>query len=102
MLFILPNTADLLFPLIPSFLCSHNLEYDSSEEKNPHLIFYNQKDEVVKVRCEFRDLLHIRLLMRLIPGVPGCQDRFMQGSLKTQIVCQIPSHTDPMCLKMQD
>ncbi|MED6243191.1 hypothetical protein AMECASPLE_022742 [Ameca splendens] len=26
----------------------HNLEYDSSEEKNPHLIFYNVKDEVVK------------------------------------------------------
>ena len=31
---------------------SHNLEYDSSEEKNPRLIFYNEKDEVVKVRCE--------------------------------------------------
>lgn len=33
--------------------CSHNLEYDSSEEKNPRLILYNQKDEVVKVSCEF-------------------------------------------------
>lgn len=29
---------------------SHNLEYDSSEDKNPRLIFYNEKDEVVKVR----------------------------------------------------
>ncbi|RVE67846.1 hypothetical protein OJAV_G00085890 [Oryzias javanicus] len=26
----------------------HNLEYDSSEEKNPRLIFYNDNDEVVK------------------------------------------------------
>ncbi|CAG5925419.1 unnamed protein product [Menidia menidia] len=26
----------------------HNLEYDSSEEKNPRLIFYDEKDEVVK------------------------------------------------------
>ncbi|PWA17048.1 hypothetical protein CCH79_00013314 [Gambusia affinis] len=26
----------------------HNLEYDSSEEKKPRLIFYNEKDEVVK------------------------------------------------------
>ncbi|KAK6313495.1 hypothetical protein J4Q44_G00168420 [Coregonus suidteri] len=26
----------------------HNLEYDSGEEKNPHLIFYNDKDEVVQ------------------------------------------------------
>ncbi|KAJ8415314.1 hypothetical protein AAFF_G00422940 [Aldrovandia affinis] len=26
----------------------HNLEYDSGEEKNPRLIFYNEKDEVVK------------------------------------------------------
>lgn len=59
-------TAYLLFPLIRSFLCSHNLEYDSSEEKNPRLIFYNEKDEVVKVRCEFRDLLLIRLMMELI------------------------------------
>lgn len=30
-------------------LCSHNLEYDSSEEKNPRIIFFNEKDEVVKV-----------------------------------------------------
>lgn len=29
---------------------SHNLEYDSSEEKNPRLVFYDEKDEVVKVR----------------------------------------------------
>lgn len=29
---------------------SHNLEYDSSEEKNPRLIFYNEKNKVVKVR----------------------------------------------------
>ncbi|KAJ8380144.1 hypothetical protein SKAU_G00009220 [Synaphobranchus kaupii] len=27
---------------------SHNLEYDSGEEKKPRLIFYNEKDEVVK------------------------------------------------------
>lgn len=26
----------------------HNLVYDSSEEKNPRLVFYNDKDEVVK------------------------------------------------------
>lgn len=30
---------------------SHNLEYDSGENKNPRLIFYNDKDEEVKVRC---------------------------------------------------
>lgn len=59
-------TVYLLFPLIRSFLCSHNLEYDSSEEKNPRLILYNEKDEVVKVRCEFRDLLLSRLVMELI------------------------------------
>lgn len=53
-------------PLISSSLCSHNLEYDSSEEKNPRLIFYNEKDEVVKVRCEFWDLLLIRLGIELI------------------------------------
>lgn len=41
---------NLLSPLI---LRSHNLEYDSSEEKKPRLIFYNDKDEVVKVRREF-------------------------------------------------
>lgn len=56
----------LLFPLICSFLCSHNLEYDSSEEKNPRLILYNEKDEVVKVRWEFRVLLLICLVMGLI------------------------------------
>ncbi|CAL8249049.1 unnamed protein product [Merluccius merluccius] len=27
---------------------SHNLEYDSSEEKNPRLIFYDEKGEVVQ------------------------------------------------------
>ncbi|KAK1792249.1 hypothetical protein P4O66_012206 [Electrophorus voltai] len=27
---------------------SHNLEYDSGEEKDPRLIFYNDKNEVVK------------------------------------------------------
>ncbi|KAK2845390.1 hypothetical protein Q7C36_010244 [Tachysurus vachellii] len=27
----------------------HNLEYDSGEDKNPHLIFYNDKDEEVKI-----------------------------------------------------
>ncbi|KAL4636103.1 selenoprotein M-like [Arapaima gigas] len=27
---------------------SHNLEYDSGEEKNPRLIFYNSNDEIVK------------------------------------------------------
>lgn len=43
------HTAYLLFPLIRLFLCSHNLEYDSSEEKNPRLILYNEKDEIVKV-----------------------------------------------------
>lgn len=42
-----------LLPLICSFLHSHNLEYDSSSEKNPRLIFYNEKDEVVKVRHKF-------------------------------------------------
>jgi len=31
-------------------LRSHNLEYDSSEEKNPRLIFYDEKDEVIQVR----------------------------------------------------
>lgn len=77
MCLILHNTAYLLFPLIRSFLCSHNLEYDSSEEKNPRLIFYNEKDEVVKVRCEFRDLLCISLVMGLIWGVPESQDTFM-------------------------
>ncbi|KAF4113814.1 hypothetical protein G5714_006359 [Onychostoma macrolepis] len=27
----------------------HNLEYDSGEDKNPRLIFYNENDEEVKV-----------------------------------------------------
>lgn len=40
-------------PVVVAFLpwskCSHNLVYDSSEEKNPRLILYNEKDEVVKV-----------------------------------------------------
>lgn len=52
MRFTLQHGAFLLFPLIRSFLRSHNLEYDSSEEKNPRLIFYNEEDEVVKVRRE--------------------------------------------------
>lgn len=69
--------AYLLLPLIHSFLHSHNLEYDSSEEKKPRLIFYNEKDEVVKVRREFGDLLFIRLAMGLIEGAAECQDRFM-------------------------
>lgn len=46
----------LLLPLIFSPTYSHNLEYDSSEEKNPRLIFYSEKDEVVKVRHTFRDV----------------------------------------------
>lgn len=66
MRFTLHNTAYLLFPLIRASLCSHNLEYDSSEEKNPRLIFYNERDEVVKVRCEFRDLSLTRLVTGLI------------------------------------
>lgn len=78
MCLILHNTAYLLFPFIRSFLRSHNLEYDSSEEKNPRLIFYNEKDEVVKVRCEFfRYLLLIHIVVGLIQGVPECQDRLM-------------------------
>ncbi|MCJ8747068.1 hypothetical protein PDJAM_G00149370 [Pangasius djambal] len=27
----------------------HNLEYDSGDHKNPRLIFYNDKDEEVKI-----------------------------------------------------
>ncbi|KAF4074219.1 hypothetical protein AMELA_G00237100 [Ameiurus melas] len=27
----------------------HNLEYDSRDNKNPRLIFYNEKDEEVKI-----------------------------------------------------
>lgn len=34
--------------LLERWALYHNLEYDSSEEKNPRLILYNQKDEVVK------------------------------------------------------
>ena len=77
MCLIFHNTAYLFFPLIHSFLCSHNLEYDSSEEKNPRLIFYNEKDEVVKVRCEFRDLLRIRLVTGLIWRAAESRDTFM-------------------------
>ncbi|KAM7415741.1 hypothetical protein PAMA_018008 [Pampus argenteus] len=39
---------------VPQTFC-HNLEYDSSEEKNPRLIFYNEKDEVVKVYDDHRN-----------------------------------------------
>lgn len=46
--------AYLLFSLIYFLPYSHNLEYDSSEEKKPRLIFYNEKDEVVKVRFAFQ------------------------------------------------
>lgn len=35
---------------------SHNLEYDSSEEVNPRLIFYDDKDEVVKVTLDMPTL----------------------------------------------
>lgn len=66
-----------LFSLICFFLCSHNLEYDSSEEKKPRLIFYNEKDEIVKVRSEYRDLLFRCLVMELIKR---CQTGFMWES----------------------
>ncbi|KAM3611552.1 uncharacterized protein V6R79_020391 [Siganus canaliculatus] len=39
---------ELLHFLMERWALYHNLEYDSSEEKNPRLIFYNEKDEVVK------------------------------------------------------
>lgn len=72
-------TAHLLFPLIRSFPRSHNLEYDSSEEKNPRLIFYNEKDEVVKVSCEFRDLLLIRLAIGAYLGSARTSRRIHVG-----------------------
>lgn len=86
--------AYLLLSLICSSLCSHNLEYDSSEEKNPRLIFYNEKDEVVKVSCKFRDLLLICLVIGLIVGAAECQ--FHAGTFYDccswyQILCQMPS-----------
>lgn len=75
--------AYLLLSLICSSLCSHNLEYDSSEEKNPRLIFYNEKDEVVKVSCKFRDLLLNCLVIGLIVGAAECRVSFMQGRFMT-------------------
>lgn len=66
------------------FLCSHNLEYDSSEEKKPRLIFYSEKDEVVKVRHTFGDVFSpICLDRRLIRGAAECQVGFTRLSFTT-------------------
>lgn len=65
-------------------LYSHNLEYDSSEEKNPRLIFYSEKDEVVKVRRTFGDVfLPICLDRRLIRGAAECQVGFTRRRFTT-------------------
>ncbi|KAG5280661.1 hypothetical protein AALO_G00062600 [Alosa alosa] len=54
----------------------HNLEYDSSENKNPRLIFYNDKDEVVKTVKVKK--MKVREIEKLLDSL-GFYKRSMKG-----------------------